>query len=986
MIRIKKYRLRKILAVELLAFSCSLAYGDWQLNGSNNKTTPIPVEGKAVCYKGSTYYTSIYAGLEDASSGDTVYVIPGTTTTAATYTENNDLVIDSGVTLVVPYDGTTYKNSNYSANDTSQNKLITRININGDIKVYGNLYLGGFFRTNYLGRYTSLRLSTNSSITVYNGGNFECYGIVDENSQKHNGTAITTSVTNLIGDNGVYDNSNDPNRYIEIQSGGKLVSPFYMEGFPGSGSTIKSLVAKNICPFNTYNFNNLRTYVLCKYGSTYEGVARISMSASGQSYPMEENVSIVGTDSLFLINDSSSSIGFEFCTTNLSRIYLNKNITLGHIVINLDSAVSSVVGTDTIDTANYFLPIHYKFNIFCVDNGTINIGYNVKFLPGSVFKVCEGSTLNINNSSNINIFKKDSFVWSGTGTSYDYNGTNDAYFINNGTLNLTNENVKFGGNIYTESANGNSLINTSIITNQNNFIVTSDEGMNNDDFVTSLGSAVFYDPNSNITETKGLKYGQKFFSNTSIIQEKCHYLGNFSNIYKININVAENDYKFKVVGYRVYISNNTSPSLSNASELTAGITENSRSFDVFEGYHINIYSDTRSLSTTITSPSSLTFSNNTWYSSQNLDVSILANEGVQVRVYCTNDSGAGGEYYEMFESLDNGSSFSSLGTKKNTAGALWTIIKNSTFKMAHGNDKSAGISSTIYYYIKETTTKYIIRDDIVSTSVSANDEGDATKNPILNSSDSKTFTWGNTYIAENCYSIYYQGKSTMACIIEGTKILLSNGTYINVEDLNINDEVMVFDHFKGILTKEKIFFNYHTKQNNTVTANILTLYFDNNESISIHFDHGFFDKTLNKYVYINNKNFNDYINHDFVTIKNKKISTTKLLKGILKLDTVKVYSPVSMHHLNVITNDLLSITGEIEGWFNFFDYNQKMQYINIDEDIKKYGLYDYNEFKDYISETIYNVIPIKYLKISVGKGYTTKEDILNIMLKYLSDK
>lgn len=120
--------------------------------------------------------------------------------------------------------------------------------------------------------------------------------------------------------------------------------------------------------------------------------------------------------------------------------------------------------------------------------------------------------------------------------------------------------------------------------------------------------------------------------------------------------------------------------------------------------------------------------------------------------------------------------------------------------------------------------------------------------------------------------------------------------------------------------------------------------------------------------------------------KNNAFEKIKLLKGNVKLDIVKVYSPVSMHHLNVITNDLLSITGEIEGWFNFFDYNQNMQYINVDEDIKKYGLYDYNEFKDYISETIYNIIPIKYLKISVGKGYTTKEDILNVMRKYLSDK
>lgn len=56
----------------------------------------------------------------------------------------------------------------------------------------------------------------------------------------------------------------------------------------------------------------------------------------------------------------------------------------------------------------------------------------------------------------------------------------------------------------------------------------------------------------------------------------------------------------------------------------------------------------------------------------------------------------------------------------------------------------------------------------------------------------------------------------------------------------------------------------------------------------------------------------------------------------------------------------------------------------MDEDIRKYGLYTYDDFKDYIRKEIFELLPIPYLKVSVGKGLTTKEKIIGVMKKYLS--
>lgn len=236
------------------------------------------------------------------------------------------------------------------------------------------------------------------------------------------------------------------------------------------------------------------------------------------------------------------------------------------------------------------------------------------------------------------------------------------------------------------------------------------------------------------------------------------------------------------------------------------------------------------------------------------------------------------------------------------------------------------------------------------------------------------------------FFILHDSGMDIPCIIEGTAISLSNGKTKKVEDLTKNDYLLAFDHEAGMLVVSKLFFNYHQNENNIVTAPILDLCFGNGTQICIHVDHGFFDLTLNKYVYINKDNYKNFINHEFVAIQNRKLLKTKLINGSISIKTVRVYSPVSEYNLNIVTNGLLSITGEIEGWFNYFEYDANLKYNEQKRknDIEKYGLYTYDEFKDYIRKDIFDLLPIPYLKVSVGKGLTTKKQIIDVMKKYLS--
>ena len=225
------------------------------------------------------------------------------------------------------------------------------------------------------------------------------------------------------------------------------------------------------------------------------------------------------------------------------------------------------------------------------------------------------------------------------------------------------------------------------------------------------------------------------------------------------------------------------------------------------------------------------------------------------------------------------------------------------------------------------------------------------------------------------------------CIVEGTRILLANGREKAVEEVDEGDVLLAFDHERGRIVPANLFFNYHKGENNVVTAPILKLVFSNGTEIETHVDHGFFDYSRGEYVYINTRNYQDFIGDEFLFLaKGRQMKRTRLLSGTVQTKTVRVYSPVSEYHLNVFTNGLLSITGEIEGWFNYFDYDQNLKYVDekMKADIEEYGLYCHKDFEGFIRKEIFDLLPIPYLKVSVGKGLTTKEKIIEVMKRYLS--
>lgn len=61
-------------------------------------------------------------------------------------------------------------------------------------------------------------------------------------------------------------------------------------------------------------------------------------------------------------------------------------------------------------------------------------------------------------------------------------------------------------------------------------------------------------------------------------------------------------------------------------------------------------------------------------------------------------------------------------------------------------------------------------------------------------------------------------------------------------------------------------------------------------------------------------------------------------------------------------------------WLSIMYDEEKMQ-----ADIEKYGLYSYDDWKDYVSYEEFVALNGQYLTIVIGKGYLTYEDILELI-------
>lgn len=230
-------------------------------------------------------------------------------------------------------------------------------------------------------------------------------------------------------------------------------------------------------------------------------------------------------------------------------------------------------------------------------------------------------------------------------------------------------------------------------------------------------------------------------------------------------------------------------------------------------------------------------------------------------------------------------------------------------------------------------------------------------------------------------------SSSGGCVADGTLITLANGTQVPVENIKGDETLLVWNYVTGNYDSAKI--AYVVNHNNLrEEQQVLNLKFSDGSNIEIIAEHGFYSIDLNKWVYITSENVDQYVGNKFVS---SYTNDSSLWKEITLVDyevyykETGVYEVVTFGNLACYTNGVLSVSGYTGGLLDIFDVNTDTMTYDLEkmqQEIEQYGLYTYEDFKDLVSEQVFDMYNAKYLKVAIGKGLITWDDVLALIEIY----
>lgn len=242
-----------------------------------------------------------------------------------------------------------------------------------------------------------------------------------------------------------------------------------------------------------------------------------------------------------------------------------------------------------------------------------------------------------------------------------------------------------------------------------------------------------------------------------------------------------------------------------------------------------------------------------------------------------------------------------------------------------------------------------------------------------------------TYNNSDTYSFSVRNET---CIAQGTMITLADGTQKAVEDLTGDEQLLVWNMLTGQFDTAPILFIDSDEQR---FYQVVNLYFSDGTSVKVIGEHAFWNKDLNEYVFLR-KDADQYIGDSFIkqtTNDNGEMVSSEvlLIDVVVTMEHTTAWSPVTYGHLCYYVNGMLSMPGATEGLINIFEVDpDAMRYDEeaMNRDIATYGLFTYEEFNALIPvpEEIFEAFNGQYLKVSIGKGYTSIEELAQLIERY----
>ena len=255
---------------------------------------------------------------------------------------------------------------------------------------------------------------------------------------------------------------------------------------------------------------------------------------------------------------------------------------------------------------------------------------------------------------------------------------------------------------------------------------------------------------------------------------------------------------------------------------------------------------------------------------------------------------------------------------------------------------------------------------------------DVTTNQTINLT-TRDYSYSNGTITINNVSgnitITAAGVADGTCLVEGTKVLLANGKYKNIENIDYNDLILVWNHDKG-----NIGYEYPAWIEKSNTTDIYTqISFSDGSILKVVGEHSIFSPTLNKYVTVNTDEFKvgiEVIKYNYDDNKLYKVSVTKIEEVNEK---VNYYHVITTRYFNMFTNDILTTYEIYNNISNFPGFDNNLKWIRSYE-INE-SLYTKEDFPN-VSNYIYNTFRLEQTRYLIDNNLITRNELDRLLSEY----
>ena len=228
-----------------------------------------------------------------------------------------------------------------------------------------------------------------------------------------------------------------------------------------------------------------------------------------------------------------------------------------------------------------------------------------------------------------------------------------------------------------------------------------------------------------------------------------------------------------------------------------------------------------------------------------------------------------------------------------------------------------------------------------------------------------------------------QNAPLPVCVSGDTLVTLADGSEVLIKDMIGNEEVLTYNLDTGVFEGKEMLGLYH---HDTGTYRVMSLKFDNDKTVELIGNHHLLNVTKHEYSKLSNDNFKDYIGDEFMLSDGY---SAKLISAELIRKYTGVYSIISKKNENFIINGFVSLSG-IPSDVNIqrYEIGEDMKYDQAKKqaDIERYGLFTYDEWKNFVSEEEFDGINAAEYKILIEKNMITYEDIFLFVKTIQSDK